>query len=408
MIHLSKFCVDRFETDANSYMRWQGRSALCRSGQDMSESNVLQVLGLIYDAALDHQRWPDALEAISAFLNVDGASLALEYSHSLQSLNTGVGADALRGYGPHWHAVNPLWPKLRAAAAGTVLVDRAAVDRQVYLRGAFYNDFVRPNGMYAAMSIKVLENNAVCAAIALHRVHGPGAREFSEHDAAQATLLAPHLARALQTSDRLAGLRQEAAMINDALEWLPQPTYLVNAQAGVVFANESGRVLLRASDGLRSGPDGLHGHTAAATDDLRRCIALAAGAGGPLKLPHPATIRLERPSGKRALSALVGTFRCHEGERFLRRLEAVAIIFVTDPEASAEPPLHDLRRRYGLTAAEAALALVVARGEGLKAVAAERRISVATAKTHLHQIFSKTGTRRQAELVRLLLSHRRT
>lgn len=374
----------------------------------MSEAKILHVLGLVYDAALDHQRWPDALEAISAFLKVDGASLAVEYPHSLQSLNTGVGDEALCGYGAHWHAVNPLWPGLRAAAAGTVLVDRVAVNRQAYLRGAFYNDFVRPNGIHANMSIKVLENNAVTAAVALHRARGPGAREFDEHDVAHATLLAPHLARALQMSDRLAGLRQEAAMTGDALEWLPQPTYLVNAQAKVVFGNESGRVLLRAFDGLRSDADGLRAHTVAATDELRRCIAMAAVPGGSLKLRRHATIMLERPSGKRALSALVGTFRCHEHENFFRRLEAVAIIFVTDPEASVDPPLHDLRRRYGLTAAEAALALVVARGEGLKAVAAEQNISLATAKTHLQQIFSKTGARRQAELVRLLLLFRRT
>jgi DNA-binding NarL/FixJ family response regulator len=42
-------------------------------------------------------------------------------------------------------------------------------------------------------------------------------------------------------------------------------------------------------------------------------------------------------------------------------------------------------------------------GDGLKPIAADLALSMATVKTHLHHIFNKTDTHRQAELVRLLL-----
>ena len=64
-----------------------------------------------------------------------------------------------------------------------------------------------------------------------------------------------------------------------------------------------------------------------------------------------------------------------------------------------------LRHRYGLTAAEAALAWEIARTGGRQSAAASRGISVATARSQLSSIFDKTGVRRQAELVRLLLQN---
>ncbi|HLW26409.1 MAG TPA: helix-turn-helix transcriptional regulator, partial [Kiloniellales bacterium] len=58
---------------------------------------------------------------------------------------------------------------------------------------------------------------------------------------------------------------------------------------------------------------------------------------------------------------------------------------------------------FGLTAAEAELALEIMRGDGREAAAARLGITVATVRTHLLHIFEKTGVHRQAELVRLLL-----
>lgn len=66
-------------------------------------------------------------------------------------------------------------------------------------------------------------------------------------------------------------------------------------------------------------------------------------------------------------------------------------------------PEQALRRRFGLTPAEARLALEMARGDGKQAAAERLGISYATARSHLSRIFDKTGVRRQAELVRLVL-----
>jgi DNA-binding CsgD family transcriptional regulator len=80
-----------------------------------------------------------------------------------------------------------------------------------------------------------------------------------------------------------------------------------------------------------------------------------------------------------------------------------AILLVSDPEDAVAVPRESLRDDFGLTPAEAALALEILKADGLQAAANRLRISVATAHTQLAHVFDKTGTCRQAELVRLIL-----
>ena len=63
-----------------------------------------------------------------------------------------------------------------------------------------------------------------------------------------------------------------------------------------------------------------------------------------------------------------------------------------------------LRGRFGLTPAEARLALQLIAGETLRGAAVKLNISYETARTELKNIFNKTGTRRQAELVIVLVT----
>ncbi|HEX2285077.1 MAG TPA: LuxR C-terminal-related transcriptional regulator [Mycobacterium sp.] len=79
------------------------------------------------------------------------------------------------------------------------------------------------------------------------------------------------------------------------------------------------------------------------------------------------------------------------------------MFFIADPEREPEPELEALRRVYGLTTTEAEVALRVLGGTGLKPIADDMSLSLATVRTHLQHVFDKTNTHRQAELVRLLL-----
>jgi DNA-binding CsgD family transcriptional regulator len=66
-------------------------------------------------------------------------------------------------------------------------------------------------------------------------------------------------------------------------------------------------------------------------------------------------------------------------------------------------PIELLRSHFGLTPAEARVALHLVAGETLRSAEVKLSISYETARTHL-KIFDKTGTCRQAELIVVLVT----
>jgi DNA-binding CsgD family transcriptional regulator len=67
-------------------------------------------------------------------------------------------------------------------------------------------------------------------------------------------------------------------------------------------------------------------------------------------------------------------------------------------------PADRLRAAFGFTEAEARLAALMAAGEDLRSAAEALEITYGTARMRLAQIFDKTETRRQGELIKLLLT----
>lgn len=82
--------------------------------------------------------------------------------------------------------------------------------------------------------------------------------------------------------------------------------------------------------------------------------------------------------------------------------EPRALLLVTAPEAARLPGPDTLRAAFGLTPAEARVALALARGEDAAAIAAAAGTSPGTVRVQVKAVLGKTGTPRQAALVALL------
>jgi DNA-binding CsgD family transcriptional regulator len=82
--------------------------------------------------------------------------------------------------------------------------------------------------------------------------------------------------------------------------------------------------------------------------------------------------------------------------------DLIATILLVDLDAFPAPNPTTLRRLFGLTFAECRLAFHLAQGKTPKEVATLLGVSRATVGSQLGALFSKTNTKRQAELVALL------
>jgi DNA-binding CsgD family transcriptional regulator len=223
----------------------------------------------------------------------------------------------------------------------------------------------------------------------------------NEHADTLAALLS-HFSWAARLQFRLRSAEVMADSATEVLDRLSQAVLLVRTNAQIAFANRAAETLLAARDGIRVDAGGLHAATAGQSAALHRLIVAVSTATA--AMPNGGSLRIDRPSGRRPLSVLVAPI-CSAGRA--AKLDPVAyptaMVLITDPECAASGPAPErLRSLYGLTAAEAALAVRIVRGGGVKAAARALGIAPSTARTHLHQIFAKTGASGQAELAALL------
>ncbi len=173
--------------------------------------------------------------------------------------------------------------------------------------------------------------------------------------------------------------------VENLLDWLDLGVIIADGAARPIRLNRRAGSIVARGDGLYATPFGITTAIPEETGRLRQAIAAAATGG--------TRLRLTRPSGAPPL--LVTVIPVGGGP--------LVALFVMDPDIAGTPSPALLQELFGLTAAEAVFAAEISRGDGLQAVAERLSIAQTTARTHLTRIFEKTGTRRQAELVRLLM-----
>jgi DNA-binding CsgD family transcriptional regulator len=141
-----------------------------------------------------------------------------------------------------------------------------------------------------------------------------------------------------------------------------------------------------------------------AADDSRlqnliQRAAVKSGSSAPRRSGGAMTIRRPQTTAELHISVVPAPERMHRGIP-----EGCAAVFIGELRSAPRPRGEILRGLYDLTATEARLADCLLEGKELRHAAEALSITWATARFHLKRIFAKTGTFRQTELMRLMLS----
>jgi DNA-binding NarL/FixJ family response regulator len=210
---------------------------------------------------------------------------------------------------------------------------------------------------------------------------------------------------------RVAGSMQEArpqtgrspdraAFERAALDYLSVGVLVVDSEGRVMLSNKRAGLLLSERDGLLlSGMDICRASAAEQTKELQALIRRASGGAGEAGA-DTGVLALERPSGRRSLTVVVAPYETRADETGDR----YAILFVADPEEHPLPEPATLAKLFGLSRAEAIIAHALTSGSTLDEAAESAGVTLNTARTYLKQVFLKTGTGRQSELVKLVLT----
>ena len=227
-----------------------------------------------------------------------------------------------------------------------------------------------------------------------------GRRVPSSERADPLDTILPLLRKSLLLAYRLANSERRNAMLTHAVERSTKGVALVEPGGRVVFASHAAREILSQQDGLFVDDGRLRAVRRSDDEALERLIRRVLETPPSSENASGGAITVPRRSGRVAYTVAAAPVPLSTTALLAG---AAATVFLTDPTAPHPISESRVRQLYRLTPREAQLAVLLANGTTLARAARALGIAEKTARIHLQGLFRKTGTRRQADLIRLVL-----
>lgn len=260
----------------------------------------------------------------------------------------------------------------------------------------FFREWLDPQDIRCVAGCIVQREGQWCTELFVQR--GPEHPLFSGLDMHELNALLPHLEQAIFLRQKFVALQVEQNFLCASFDMVARPVFFFDEQCRVSYLNCSAEQFLAANPTL-SIEDG---HLIVADPRASRVFRFAVGAAIQISRSDASSlttvVRLPR-SGRLPLVLMISPLRLNTAVG----LNAGALVFGFDPEATSEMSAATVRKLFELTDAEAALAVALCSGRTLDEIATQRNVTLHTIKSQLKTLFAKTGTSRQAELVAKLL-----
>ncbi len=358
------------------------------------------LLGAIYQGPLESVPWAGALVMLREILRANWVTLILRPASADQpALLVRAGERGPEVYNAAYSQYNvfSMDPFVGLPVGRVVTIDEM-IDTS-WIGGEFYKAFLEPNQIRFIMGADIVtEGGADCR---LRITRPAGEEDFSAGEKALCQALVPHLKRAVTLHSRMDLIETERLLYATTMDRMLVGTVVFDEKGLVMRTNRVADALLAEKDGLRIVQNALHAEFPVEDRELQRLIKLALTSPGTTPAV-PEAMSLTRRSGRASLGVLVRPVPLGAWSEDRHRPTAVA--FIRDPDRKSQLSHEMIRHLFGLTSAEAMLALLLANGLTLDEAAAELKIRKNTIRAHLRSIFAKTGIRRQTTLVHMLLN----
>ena len=280
------------------------------------------------------------------------------------------------------------------APVGQVLTIGDWIDVDEFRKTIFYNEWTRPQGLEDAANILLDKSTDGISRLSIMKAGGPVDRKMYR----VISYITPHMQRAMNIRQKLQ--QQNALEMTSArtLDALRAAILLLDVNGLITHANASAQEILNQADVLRS----VHGRLV--TSDLNADRMLRQALAGTVL-------------GERAMAGISLHLAARDGSHYVGHLvpltagrrktfgagyEACAVLFVSKAAIDTIVAPDLIRKLFKLTPAELRVFLSIVEVGGVPDVAKSMGVAETTIKTHLARIFTKTGPKRQADLVRLV------
>jgi len=363
----------------------------------LAPKRMSDLIGMIYDCALEPERWPRTIAEICATMGcLSGMILLVDLRRPQHRFAY------TWGLAPHWERrflgySGSLRDFYARAFSKTICVDGDPLVLSSVISGKYatsvYAQLTEPEGITDAMHTVVLRQVRRLAVFGAHRHDG----KVSEDERTIMRLLVPHIRRAVAISDLLDVKSIEIATLAATLDSFNAGILVVGDKSHILHANRAAREMLSKRQSIAAVNGALSVHDPRAGAEIASAIELARadeatigtnGIGVPLRGEEAAVAHVLPLAGGELRTRLAP--------------QATAAVFITQPTDSPPQDIGSLAANYGLTPAETRILECVAGGASIGEAAEMLDVSANTARTHLAHIFSKTGVTRQADLIALV------
>ena len=366
----------------------------------LSGEVLSSIVGDIYDCVLDPEGWTGVMVRITETMDAAYSTIALaniEGNHGRFAARSPWDAEQMRVLQEDYDF--DAIPGLKAVVVGDVDTPVATLSHMSEAelqQTPFFQNWAKPQGLREGCIIKFVHTQD---RIGLMGCTTRADREIiSVEEQRFMALLSPHLRRASLIGDLLDQARVTASLYRQALDHLAVAVVLTGANGSIIHANGAAQQMFSAQGPILSRHGLLQAQNTAVVLALQEAIANAASADasiGSRGIGLPISAPGQPPAVAYVLPLTEGTARA-------AFRPACAAVFVSTTTSASPLPEAVLTTLFDLTPAEARVLLRIGSGLSASRSAVSLGIGENTLKTHLNRIFAKTGTRRQADLVKLI------
>ena len=275
-------------------------------------------------------------------------------------------------------------------AGRTVVIEDDLSSREERRRFRTYNELYLPFGF---PGFAMLGCDVEGTPWAVPMLKGDGQGQFTREEAQFLSTLAPHFRRLITLSERLVSSQGQAGL---GVLNISCAAFLLDWRGSVTQLNSRATELLGAGLSMANGR--IHATNHESDIELQRVIHIATRARSASGLSGVGPVAVRRVGRRPLLVDVLPTIGLI-ADAFQ---STSAILVVSDLEERPVPSAARLRSAFGLTAAEARVAGLLSGGHDIDNIADQLKLSRETVRVHLKNMFSKTETKRQAELVSLI------